>query len=59
MEEANIIGQLISTYGFPIVACGALFWFITKEYREMRKIIENNTAVLLRILEHIKKEGDE
>lgn len=59
MEEANIIGQLISTYGFPIVASGALFWFITKEYREMRKIIENNTAVLLRILEHIKKEGDE
>lgn len=59
MEEVNIVGQLISTYGFPIVACGALFWFITKEYREMRKIIENNTAVLLRILEHIKKEGDE
>ena len=58
MEEVNVIGQLISTYGFPIVACGALFWFITKEYREMRKIIENNTAVLLRILEHIKKGDD-
>lgn len=59
MEEANVIGQLISTYGFPIVACGALFWFITKEYREMRKIIENNTVVLLRILEHIKKGDDQ
>ena len=59
METITTIGQLISIYGFPIVACGALFWFITKEHREMRTIIDRNTAALLRILEHIKKGDDE
>lgn len=58
METANNIGQLIANYGFPIVCCGALFWLIIKELRESRKIIENNTIVLNRILEHIKKEED-
>ena len=59
MDTANNIGQLIANYGFPIVACGALFWFIIKELRDCRKIIENNTVVLNRILEHIKKEEND
>lgn len=58
METANSVGQLISNFGFPIVCCGALFWFIIRELRDCRKIIENNTNVLNRILEHIKKEED-
>ena len=58
MDTIATIGQLISTYGFPIVACGALYWFIIKELREDRKIIENNTQALIKILEHIKKEDD-
>lgn len=59
METVNTVGQLISIYGFPIVASGALFWFIIKENREMRTIIDRNTSVLLRILEHIKKGEEE
>lgn len=59
MEAATTIGQLISTYGFPIVACGALFWYIVKERREDRRIIENNTIIMTKILEHIKKEEDD
>lgn len=50
------IGQLIGSYGFPIVACGALFWYIVKEEREMRSIVQQNTTVIAQLLEHLKKE---
>ncbi len=50
------IGQLIGSYGFPIVACGALFWYIVKEEREMRAIVQQNTTVIAQLLEHLKKE---
>ncbi len=36
------IGALISQYGFPIVMCGALFWYMTKQdtrYSEQMKQI--------------------
>lgn len=46
------VSTLISTLGFPIVACGALFWsnlktsdHYTKTIDEMRKTIEDNTRV--------------
>lgn len=55
------VGQLIGSYGFPIVACGALFWYIVKEQRETRRvldelksIIQNNTDTQKLILEFIK-----
>ena len=51
--DIQVIGQLIASLGFPIVACGALFWFINKqdtrhndEMSELRKSSENNTTVL-------------
>ena len=50
------IGQLIGSYGFPIVACGALFWYIVKEEREMRAIVQQNTTVIAQLLEHLKRE---
>lgn len=55
MDIASI-GQLIGSYGFPIVACGALFWYIVKEEREMRTIVQQNTTVIAQLLEHLKKE---
>lgn len=63
MEPSLIdqIGQIISSYGFPIVACGALFWYIVKEQRETRdvldqlkSIIQSNTETQKLILEFIK-----
>ena len=61
MDPASI-GQLIGTYGFPIVACGALFWYIVKEQRETRKvledmkaIIENNTSITREFLQFVKQ----
>lgn len=55
MDIASI-GQLIGSYGFPIVACGALFWYIVKEEREMRTIVQQNTTVIAQLLEHLKRE---
>lgn len=55
MDIASI-GQLIGSYGFPIVACGALFWYIVKEEREMRTIVQQNTTVIAQFLEHLKRE---
>ena len=55
MDLASI-GQLIGSYGFPIVACGALFWYIVKEEREMRSIVQQNTTVIAQLLEHLKRE---
>ena len=51
------IVQIIGTVGFPIVAAGALFWYMTTEQRELRNVIDNNSNILLRILEHLKEEG--
>lgn len=51
--NVEVIGQLISSLGFPIVAACGLFWFINKqdtrynlEMKELRKSLENNTSVL-------------
>lgn len=52
--DVNSVSALISNLGFPIAVCGALFWYMVKEQRELRKTIDNNTDVMLRILEHIK-----
>jgi CHASE3 domain sensor protein len=51
------VGQLIGTLGFPIVACGALFWLINKNEANRREdnakfteAINNNTLVLTKLL---------
>ena len=57
---AGEIGQLVSQYGFPIVMCAALFWYLTRQdqryddqlkavtnaYNELRLAITKLTAVL-------------
>ena len=59
--DAQVIGQLIASLGFPIVASGALFWFINKqedrhkeEIASMRKTVEENTTVLSSLKELIQ-----
>lgn len=53
------IGQFIGAYGFPIVMCGLLFWYMVTEQKETRKVIEGNTKILVRLLEHFHiDEGD-
>ena len=59
--DAQVIGQLIASLGFPIVACCAMFWMVNKneerhkeELDGMRKTIEDNTSVLTGIKELIQ-----
>lgn len=51
--DIQFIEQLVASLGFPIVACGAMFWMVNKQeerHKEemdgMRKTIEDNTNVL-------------
>lgn len=62
--DFNAIMQAVSTLGFPIVMCGALFWKLTKQdmvhQEEMAKLSEalnNNTLVMQRLVD--KLGGDE
>lgn len=59
--DVQVIGQLVASLGFPIVACGALFWMVNKneerhqeELNSMRKTIEDNTSVLASLKELIQ-----
>ena len=59
--DIQVIGQLIASLGFPIVACGAMFWMVNKQEERhkseidgMRKTIEDNTNVLASLKELIQ-----
>lgn len=60
----NEILTAITTVGFPIVACGALAWYIKyltdvhkKESDDMRKSLDANTQVMNKLL--LKLESEE
>ena len=59
--DVQVIGQLIASLGFPIVACCAMFWMVNKneerhkdEITDLRKTIEDNTSVLSSLKELIQ-----
>lgn len=59
--DAQVIGQLIASLGFPIVAAAAMFWMVNKneerhkdEIGDLRKTIEDNTSVLSSLKELIQ-----
>jgi hypothetical protein len=61
--DVNSIIQLVGSLGFPIVAAGALFWYVNKtderHKEEMDKVsaaLNNNTIALTKLVE--KLEGD-
>ena len=58
METAQMIITAISTVGFPIVMCGALFWKMDKQDKEHKEemnksteAINNNTIVLQKLMQ--------
>lgn len=60
--DINIITNLISTLGFPIVCCIVLWKNNEKqnelhkrEVDELRTAIENNTQVMIRLVERLEK----
>lgn len=57
------ITTVVSSLGFPIVACGALFWsnlktsdHYTKTIDEMRKTIEDNTLVTKQLIDKLSED---
>lgn len=51
--------QIISNLGFPIASVVALAWFYNVRFKELSENIEQNTAVLIQIREHFRKEDSE
>lgn len=54
--EFNDIITAISTVGFPIVACGALFYMINTTMKELRDVIENLDKTISKLVD---VKGDE
>ena len=59
--DIQVLGQLIASLGFPIVASCALFWLVNKqderhkeEMKGLRETIEDNTNVLTSLKELIQ-----
>lgn len=59
--DPQVITQIVTTVGFPIVAAAALFWYINKltethhkEVEAMRNTIESNTNILIELKELIR-----
>lgn len=64
METANMIMTAITTVGFPIVMCGALFWKMDKQDKEHKEemtktteAINNNTLVLQKLIDKVSFDG--
>lgn len=61
--DAQFILTSITTVGFPIVACGAMFWKMMKqdelhkeEMNNMTSALNNNTIALTKIMTILGKE---
>lgn len=64
--DTNTIIQIVSSLGFPIVMCGALFWYMVKqrethkeETDHLKDTIAENTKVLAELTTLIKVLTDE
>lgn len=65
MGDINAIITAISTVGFPIVCCGALFWQSTqmqKQHKEemdnVKEALNNNTLALQHLADTIGSEKE-
>lgn len=47
--DINVITQLLATFGFPVVACGALFWFIVAKLERFIKAVNELTLAQTRL----------
>lgn len=56
MDTVNMVVQIIQSVGFPIVCCGALFWYMIKQrdvHREetdkLAQALNNNTQAIIEL----------
>jgi len=59
--DVNMILQAVSSVGFPICACGALFWMVNKqdaqhkeEINALRSVLEANTQALTELRDMLR-----
>lgn len=64
--DVNAVTTVISTLGFPIVMCGAMFWYMMKEKdshkEEMNSVTEalnNNTLILQKLCDKLGGDNDD
>lgn len=62
MDTTQIV-QVISSLGFPIVMCAALFWYMIQqreahkeEIDKMSEALNNNTLVIQKLLDEMEKD---
>lgn len=62
--DANTLIQTISTLGFPIVCCCAMFWYMVKmeeqhkeEMNKLSEAVNNNTIALTKIVDKLDEHG--
>lgn len=44
--DINLLKELIGSFGFPIIACGACFWKINDQDKKHKEEVNNLTEVL-------------
>lgn len=64
--DISTISTIISTVGFPIAACIAMFWYINKqsdihkqEIDKLSDALNNNTIALTKLTDAIVGDGDD
>jgi preprotein translocase subunit YajC len=60
VDNVNVITQAISTLGFPIAMCAALFWYMIQQRKQheeesekWQQALNNNTAILTKLYEKL------
>lgn len=58
--DVNAISALISSVGFPIVACGVMAWFCNKLVSDMGTKMDNLSTSINELLNEVRdmKEGE-
>lgn len=51
MEDVNVWAQLISSIGFPIAACCAIFYMMNKEREDHKNEVDSLKGVLSEVKE--------
>lgn len=61
--DTNVIVQIISSLGFPIAMCIALFWKMDKDAEQhkqetdaLKQSLDNNTLILTKVYERLNHE---
>ena len=47
------LSTAVGSLGFPIVMCGALFWYIQVKVDKMTEALNANTIVITKLLERL------